>query len=267
MRRIMICADDYGLDEAIDDACHALQTDGRISGVSCMTRSPRWPAAARALQENAGAGKSGLHIDLTEGWNDGRPSYALASLLLRSSLHLLDRQAIATEFRRQFDDFEDTLQRPPDFVDGHQHIHEFPVLQDILLAEMQRRYPAGSGTPRPWIRSTGSTQTPAGMKGRLLDRLGNQGFKKRVQAAGFASNKDFAGIYGFSKSADDYGRRMEDWLAKAEDGSVLMCHPANALVEGDAIAAARQEEFRFLSSAAFAEMLERHDIVVTGNFL
>jgi predicted glycoside hydrolase/deacetylase ChbG (UPF0249 family) len=263
----MICADDYGLDKTIDDACHVLLADGCISGVSCMTRSPHWPRAAAALKENPGTGKAGLHLDLTEGWDDGRPSYGLAALLLRSGLRLLDREAIAAEFRRQFDDYEDALQKAPDFVDGHQHIHEFPVLQDIMLTEMQRRYSSGLAGARPWIRSTGSKQAPEGVKGRLLDQLGNAKFREKLQAAGFASNKDFAGIYGFSASAEDYGRRMEAWLAAAEDGSVLMCHPAKAPVEGDAIAAARQEEFRFLSSAAFKEMLERHDIAVTGNFL
>lgn len=260
----MICADDYALHPAIDDACHALLAEGRISGMSCMTRSPRWPEAAADLKARPGRGQAGLHVDLTEGWRDGRPSYGLASLLLRSGLRLLDRAAIAAEFRRQFDDFEERMQRAPDFVDGHQHIHQFPVLQDVLLTEMQRRY--STAESRPWIRSTGSTHTHEGAKGRLLGYLGNKKFKEKLAATGFASNAGFAGIYGFSASAEEYGQRMDIWLADAEDGSVLMCHPATALIEGDSIAAARLEEFRFLSSTAFSGMLERHGIILNGNF-
>ena len=55
-----------------------------------------------------------------------------------------------------------------------------------------------------------------------------------------------------------YGRHMAQWLAACQDGSLLMCHPANAVVDGDAIGAQRPVEFAYLQSTAFGDLLAAH---------
>ena len=50
---------------------------------------------------------------------------------------------------------------------------------------------------------------------------------------------------------------MAQWLHDTQDGALLMCHPANASVPGDAIASARTTEYAYLASPAFAELLQR----------
>lgn len=54
------------------------------------------------------------------------------------------RKEIAAEITRQLDAFEEALGRPPDFVDGHQHVHVLPGVRRALLDILVRRYPAGS---------------------------------------------------------------------------------------------------------------------------
>mgnify|MGYP000073246266 CR=1 FL=1 len=44
--------------------------------------------------------------------------------------------ALAREWDAQWARFCEALGRAPRFVDGHQHVHQFPVIRDALLQEM-----------------------------------------------------------------------------------------------------------------------------------
>lgn len=254
MRRLSICADDYAMDPAIDAACLALLAAGRLSAVSCMTASPRWPEAARALRALPAA-EVGLHVDFTHAWPQRPPLAPLGALLLRACLGALDRRVLQAWVGAQLDAFEAAMGRAPDFVDGHQHVHQFPVIRDVLLAELGRRY--GKAARRPWVRSTWSRRPVAGAKGWLLQWLGGDAFRRRLRAAGFDHNQDFAGIYAFDLEADAYLARLGEWLQAGRDDLVLMCHPALSAPPGDGIAAARVTEFGVLSGEAFGALLAR----------
>ena len=51
--RIALCADDFALHPAVDDAVLRLARQGRLGATSCMTTSPRWAESARALRADA----------------------------------------------------------------------------------------------------------------------------------------------------------------------------------------------------------------------
>lgn len=257
MRQLCICADDYALDPAVDAACLELLAAGRLSAVSCMTRSPYWQEASAPLRGLTRAAV-GLHFDLTHPWPERPPVPGLGGLLLRSALRLVDRAWVTAEITQQLDRFEAAMGRAPDFVDGHQHVHQLPVVRDIVLAEMRRRY--GAAARRPWVRSTWSSQGASGLKNRVLQFLGGAPFRARVAAAGFSCNADFIGIYAFNLDAPEYLRQLDIWLGACRDGAVLMCHPAQAGVAGDPIAAARVTEFGVLREDAFAGLLRQHGI-------
>jgi predicted glycoside hydrolase/deacetylase ChbG (UPF0249 family) len=161
---VALCADDYGIAPGVDDGIVALAEAGRISAISCMTVLPRWPAAAQRLPPLAATVEIGLHFTLTllaplgtmPGLApDGRLP-PLGRLLAAAAARRLDRAEIAAEFARQWDAFTAALGRPPDFVDGHQHVHQFPVVRDAVAAAL-------AGRP-VWLRKTA---TPPG---RLLRR-------------------------------------------------------------------------------------------------
>jgi predicted glycoside hydrolase/deacetylase ChbG (UPF0249 family) len=260
MRFVTLCADDYGQDPAIDDACLQLIARGCINAVTCMTRSPRWCDSAAALKTSMAHCAVGLHFELTHDWQDQRIHFRLSSLLLRALLHMLDRNVIRASLLSQLDDFEAAVGRPPDFIDGHQHIHEFPVIRDILLSELQHRY--GNLHDKLWIRSTFSHAGHRGLKGLLLQWLGRASFQQAVARAGFNVNTDFGGVYDFQPANHCYAQHMAGWMAKIQDGGVIMCHPASALVAHDSIAAARMQEFRFLASDDFTQILQREDVTL-----
>jgi predicted glycoside hydrolase/deacetylase ChbG (UPF0249 family) len=260
--RVTLCADDFAMHPAIDDAVVQLAHRGRLSATSCMTTSPRWAEAARTLADAPRTLATGLHLNLTEGHGDAAPT--LGTVLIDAYARRLDGAGIAQAIARQLDDFEQAMRRTPDFIDGHQHVHQLPVVRDALLAMLERRYAGAKQAPA--IRATVPVRWRwAAGKAGVLALLGGLRLQRLLARRGLRHNRGFAGVYGFDAATPaDYGRHMERWLAACGDGTLLMCHPANAEVTGDAIAAARVVEFDYLASDAFGDALRRHGVVLSG---
>lgn len=256
--RIVLCADDFALHPAIDDAVVRLARQGRLSATSCMTTSPRWAEAARTLAAAPSTLATGLHINLTEGHGGAAPS--LGTVLIDAYARRLDGARLVRQITQQFDAFEQAMQRAPDFIDGHQHVHQLPVVRDALLAVLGERY--ADLVRAPTIRTTVPAHWSwnAGKAG-VLALLGGLRFRGRLHDRGLRHNRGFAGVYGFDAATPaDYGRHMDRWLAGCRDGTLMMCHPATAPVTGDAISAARMVEFGYLASDAFGDALQRHGV-------
>jgi hypothetical protein len=239
---VLLCADDYALNAAVDEAILELAASGRMKALGCMTRSPRWPEAAVRLQGLPAQVQIGLHFDLTEPF--GGRTEGLGSLICKSYLGLLSRKNLCKAFQEQIGSFVASLGREPDFIDGHQHVHQLPVIRDVLCQALQERY---RGRHMPWVRNTVPAAVGLGRKARLLEWLGGRRLLNELQCRGIPTNTGFAGVYGFdARSAAEYGARMDHWLAAAAIGTVIMCHPARYVVEGDPIAQARVFEFEWL---------------------
>jgi predicted glycoside hydrolase/deacetylase ChbG (UPF0249 family) len=290
--RLTLCADDYAMHPAVDDAVIRLARAGRLVATSCMTTSPRWREAARALREEAPAALStGLHLNLTEG-HGVAPAPSLGATLRDAYARRLDPVRLRAQIERQLDDFERALDRAPDFIDGHQHVHQLPRVREALFAVLEARFrnavppsPAGtavSATPTnaatpavpavpampamPAVRATVPAQWRWSLgKAGVLALLGGWRLRRALARRGVPHNRGFAGVYGFDAATPaDYGRHMERWLAGCSDGTLMMCHPATALVPGDAIAAQRVVEYAYLASDAFADSLRRHGVVLAA---
>ncbi|PWW45869.1 ChbG/HpnK family deacetylase [Melaminivora alkalimesophila] len=255
VRSIVLCADDYALHPAVDEAVCRLAAQGRLSATSCMATSPRWREAAAALQGLRPGLAAGLHLNLTEAHGGAVEARTLGQVLRQAYLRGLPRAQLQAALRAQLDAFEQALGTPPDFLDGHQHVHQLPGVRELVEAELQRRYALHE---RPWLRSTvpagGLWRTP---KAAALALLGGWSATRRWRAAGLQANRGFAGVYGFdAPDVAAYRAHMRRWLAHLAPGGVLMCHPAVALLSQDAIGHQRPVEFAYLASEAFAQDLE-----------
>ncbi|GAO22072.1 hypothetical protein ALISP_1892 [Alicycliphilus sp. B1] len=260
--RIGICADDFGLNESINDAVLQLVDGGRLSAVSCMVDGPAWAGGATALR--AAPADLGLHLNFTEPLQGAAPVFSLRAIVMRSYLGHLDPQEILSSIERQLSRFEDVLGRAPDFVDGHQHVHQLPIVRDALISVLTSRYPS-----RPWLRSTALGDRPAvglgigdRLKARLIALLGSQALQEIAYRFGFPTNRALMGVYGFTPQAGVFEAYLGHWLSAAGDGDLLMCHPGCSLVQGDPIAAARTREFEVLAGKVFETMLQAHRIAV-----
>jgi chitin disaccharide deacetylase len=103
MKKITLCADDYGQNQSISQAIIALFEKNRLSATSCLTSSLFWPEHAKWLQPFANQVDIGLHFNLTEGKplsHDMLSAHGflpLSQLILKAYARRLNREAIEAE--------------------------------------------------------------------------------------------------------------------------------------------------------------------------
>ncbi len=249
MTPIALCSDDYAQNPGIDAGILQLLAFGRLSAVSCFSTAPNWKSvAAAAIREHKGQADIGLHFNLTEGFGQtSMPS--LHAVILRSLLHGMNADRVQQELERQLDAFEEGYGQAPDFIDGHQHVHQLPGVRQIVLQVIKRRY---AGKPI-WVRNTVPANPAWGGKPQILKYLGGQKLAAGLNVSGIKTNHGFAGVYGFDRA--DYGNCFKEWLAAAQPGMLIMCHPATEVYPDDEIARQRVVEYNFFRSQEYLDML------------
>jgi predicted glycoside hydrolase/deacetylase ChbG (UPF0249 family) len=268
-RRLWLCADDYGISPAVSRAIRDLIGRGRLNATSVMVTAPGFSSAeALALAECADRRAAiGLHFTLTAPFRPASPAYgpvagdgAFLSLARTFGLGLqwrLDPAALEAEAESQLAAFQAAFGRPPDFIDGHQHVQLLPQVSDAVLAVMKRM------APDAWIRQCGRTmplwQRRGDPKGLLLDVLSAR-LRRRCARHGVAANPAFAGTYDFTH-AKAYEAVFGSFLEGLPDGGVIMCHPGFVDVELqqlDHFTAMREQEHTFFAGDAFPAALAAH---------
>jgi predicted glycoside hydrolase/deacetylase ChbG (UPF0249 family) len=275
MKRIWLCADDYGISPGVNRAIRDLLERGRLNATSVMVVTPAIGRDEVASLQ-AAAAKSprcafGLHVTLTAPFRpltmhfrplDGGMFLPFAKLLRAGQLRRLDPEIIRAEVVMQLNAFRDLFGRSPDFVDGHQHVQLYPLARDGLLAAVKEK------APNAWVRQARRNQPLvqrlASPKALFLDVLSTQ-FRHRAGRAGIATNPAFAGAYDFSHKPD-YGALMRGFLDGLPEGGVVMCHPGfvdETLVSLDPMTTVREIEHAYLASDAFAELLAANKVTLS----
>jgi predicted glycoside hydrolase/deacetylase ChbG (UPF0249 family) len=268
-RRIWICADDYGMAPGINAAIRKLIQRGRLNATSIMTAAPylHGDDVSDLALLNAGRKRAllGLHVTLTAPFKPLTDRFApLQQGAFPTNLQMLrlgmrrrlDRDALVREIGAQIDRHLDIFGRPPDYLDGHQHVHLFPVVRDAFLQAVKHK------APHAWVRQCGRPRgaRPAhDVKGLFLDLLSVR-MRSKARRLGIAFNPAFNGAYEFRPKAD-FSRLFPRFLKGMPDGGLIMCHPGfvdAALKSLDSLTNLREREYAYLDSEAFAAVLARH---------
>lgn len=245
-KRIVLCADDYGQAPSISQAIIHLLRRERLSAVSCLVTMPDWQQHAGELLPYFEQVDIGLHFNLTEGallTSDLEAGYSLSTLIQRSLLRQLNRGQIAAELHAQIDRFVDAFGFQPQFIDGHQHVHQFPVVRDAVLEVYESRFL----TRKPYVRLVSFPLSQLNqLKRVVVQSLGANTFRQALLSKGIPHNTSFSGMYSFDQT--NIGLKFRQFLRDIEDGGLIMCHPGFGSEAGDAIAEARAQEFGYLDS-------------------
>ena len=256
MKRITLCADDYGISSGVSEAILALADKGAIQATSCMVTMPAWQEQAAHLKPYAGQIDIGLHLNftegkgLTQGFRHGFPG--LYSMLIKSHLRLLNYPQLVEEIQAQIRGFIATTGRQPDFIDGHQHVHHLPEIRQALITVMQAmKLPAST-----WVRSVSPLIAPdKNLKCLIIEHSGAQPLRRLLKQTGFRTNKAFAGVYSLSPD-EAFRPLVQSWLKALPDGGLIMCHPGLANPdESIDHAQARYVEYEYLASDSFGARL------------
>jgi predicted glycoside hydrolase/deacetylase ChbG (UPF0249 family) len=258
-----LCADDYGISPGVNAAIRELIARKRINATSIMVAAPHFGSDEAAALDTLNSGEKraalGLHVTLTgpfkpisEGFTPLRDGRFLSR---RLQLELL-----AIEIASQVRTFIDAFGRPPDFLDGHQHVHLFPQVRDAFLKVV------AEGAPEAWVRQCGRARPMRRLHDRkalTLDIL-SVAFRRKARELGIAFNPAFAGTYSFNAKAK-FPKLFPRFLSGLPDGGLVMCHPGfvdTELKALDSLTTLREHEFAFFSSEAFPKALAEHGVAL-----
>ncbi|OIQ74752.1 hypothetical protein GALL_435890 [mine drainage metagenome] len=256
VKRIIVCADDFAVHESASLGISRLAQLGRISAASVMVLSPRWGRDVALLLPLRGQIDVGLHLDWTSDFaRQAGHGQTLYPAMLHALLGGFDPVRASSVVAKQLDLFEAHWQAPPDYIDGHQHVHQFAGIRQALVSELTRRY--GHLAVKPYLRVSRYASGSADLKARVIAAMGANALESIADNAGLTSSKVLFGIYDFAGDTARYARLMSHWLARAPAGVILMCHPARASEPADTIGKARAQEFTYLSGTQFAQALQQ----------
>lgn len=253
-KMITLCADDYGQNAAISEGILKLIELKRLTATSCLTTFPSWNEYGRKLLSYENDIDIGLHFNLTEGNKDFS---SLPSLLLRSHLLAISQKKIVNLLNIQLDNFINVIGRPPDFIDGHQHIHHLPVVRDALLAVYEQRLRSFS----PYIRIAKAQDNF--LKAMIIKFTGARVLQKLLIKKNIPHNKSFAGVYSFAQ-VNNYSTYFKKFLLQIKNHGLIMCHPGlQTNNNSDALANSRWQEFAYFSSEQFLKDCEENKIILS----
>jgi predicted glycoside hydrolase/deacetylase ChbG (UPF0249 family) len=274
LRRIWLCADDYGLSPGVNRAIRDLIERGRLNATSVMVvgqSSGRDEISAlKAAAASSPRCAIGLHVTLTAPFRpltmhfrplDGGMFLPFPKLLRAGLFGRLDPEIIRAELIMQLAAFIDMFGCAPDFVDGHQHAQLFPGVRDAFLRAVKQ------AAPNAWVRQGGRNQPLArrlgSPKALVLDVLSAQ-FRRRASRANIAFNPGFAGAYDFTRRPD-FGALMRQFLDGLPEGGLIMCHPGfvdDTLVSLDPLTTHREHEHAFLGGEQFPRLLAANNVTL-----
>jgi chitin disaccharide deacetylase len=260
---IALLADDYGIAPGVSRGIRELLQAGRLSGTSCLVLSPHWKDEAPALRGLDAWADIGLHLAFTDfaplgdlpGLAPGGKLPGLGKLILSAYLGRLDAEEIGQEIDRQLDAFEQAMGRPPDYIDGHQHVQQLPVVRELLVDRLKHRLPPGTALrvchePFAAIRRRGI----AVLRACVIAAIG-RGLRGLADGEAIPSNRRFAGVRDFTER-DSYRDLFRRYVSEAPPGLAIMCHPGypdDALRQVDPVVDTRSGELGYFAGAEFPE--------------
>jgi len=272
LRQIWLCADDYGISPGVNAGIRELIARGRLNATSVMVAAAHLGEEAAVLKKiNAGDKRAaiGLHVTLTAPFKPMSAGFTplrdgkflpVQEMLRAATARRLRVDALVIEIAAQLRAFVDAFGRPPDFVDGHQHVHLFPQVRDAFLTTV------AEAAPKAWVRQCGRANSLRRLHDRkalVLDILSVR-FRRKAVWLGVTTNPAFAGSYAFTPKAN-FSKIFPRFLAGLPDGGLIMCHPGHVdaeLERFDTLTTLREREMAYFNSDEFPKVLTEHGVAL-----
>jgi hopanoid biosynthesis associated protein HpnK len=236
VKRLIICADDFGRDVAVNEAVEQAHRDGILTVASLMVGAPGVADAVMRAKRLPSLGV-GLHLVLADGvpllpaakvpalvGADGAFDPNMVRAGFRFYVSPAARRQLAAEIRAQFEAFRATG-LTLDHVNGHKHVHLHPTVARLIVEIGQEygmramRLPAEPVAP---LRAAFPGERPAAPPwSPVVTSL-----RRRLDRAGLARNDQVFGLAWSGRMVED---RLLGLLPHVPEGvSEIYCHPAVA---------------------------------------
>lgn len=270
---VIVTADDFGLDPAVNEAVAKAHDRGILSAASLMVGAGAAAEAADIARARPTLGV-GLHLVLTDGHAvlprsdipdlvdaTGRFHEGMATAGARFFFRPRVRRQLAAEIRAQYQAFIDTG-LPLDHVNAHKHFHVHPTILSLAL-QIGREY--GLRAMRWPYEPRGDAGRAASGGWRALFEAALmtpwlRGMRRRMSAAGIVSNDRLLGLRATGHMTES---RVLAAIEAARAGTVaeIYCHPATrnrltaAMADYD-----HTGEYDALVSPCVAQALKKADL-------
>jgi hopanoid biosynthesis associated protein HpnK len=276
---VIVTADDFGLDPAINEAVEKAFSSGVLTAASLMVGQPAARDAVERARRLPGL-RVGLHVTLSGARPvldparvpelvdaSGRLRTGLAALALRLAASGAARRQAELEIRAQFEAFAATG-LALDHANAHQHFHLHPFVLDRILT-IGRDY--GLRAVRLpyeplWLaREVSSTEAQAGRAPALAWALGARWMRRRLRRAGLACN-DY--LFGLRCTGRMDEATLCEALGRLRPGvAELYLHPATRCGPNEqaaGVGSQATEEFAALMSPVARSRLQALRVSVGG---
>ena len=234
LKRLIVAADDFGLDPAVNEAVEEAHRHGILSTASLMVGAPAAADAVARARRLPGL-RVGLHLTLVDGspalppeavpglvGSDGRFDPNMARAGVRFFFLPRVRRQLAAEIRAQFEAFRATG-LALDHVNAHKHMHLHPTVA-ALIVEIGRDY--GMRAVRVPAEPVAALRRafPDERRRAPLYQFWIERLRRRLRRAGLAVNDHLFGLAWSGGMVEDRVLRL---LPHLPDGvSEIYFHPA-----------------------------------------
>lgn len=275
-KRLIVCADDYGLTAGVSRAIRELIEQKRISATSVMTTSPHWRNEAPSLRAVAAGADVGLHLTLTD-QRPLRPMPKLAAggrlpsmpaLYRAAVLRSLPLDEIGEELQGQVEAFIAHYGAPPAHIDGHHHVHQLPGIRDLVIGLASRL--TGRHGRRVWVRCCHESARRIWRRGVAPAKalvIGSFGvaLARRAAAAGVPVNHGFSGAYDHGAASPPLAELFARFIDGTGENGLVMCHPgySDAELAGlDPMTTVRDGEYAFLMGPDWLPLVQSRGLEI-----
>tara|TARA_B100000315_G_C14586373_1_gene593246 strand:- start:2656 stop:3513 length:858 start_codon:yes stop_codon:yes gene_type:complete len=275
-KKVILCADDFGISPAVSKSICALAEKKRISATSVMVVHEDWDIHCPTLAGFHNHLDIGLHFVLTDA-PPVSPIKNIASIVSLSARFYnmrqfqkrawfgqIKKEEVLKELTSQYDKFIETFGVPPDFIDGHHNVHQYPTVDDVVIEFVKSR----GIEDKIYLRNTAQSlsavfgQKSDFLKNALISLRGSS-FKKKLLNNGIRTNKSFGGGYNLTHF-NKFGKRIIRFFESAEvRNGIVMIHPGKVdsmLSLRDSFCEGREIEEKVLLDTSFLETLKSLDI-------
>tara|TARA_Y100000992_G_scaffold215645_1_gene148795 strand:- start:48 stop:863 length:816 start_codon:yes stop_codon:yes gene_type:complete len=259
-KKVCICADDFGLSDSISEGVIDLAKKKRIQAVSCIVNKKPFLKYYKKLIKYRKNLDIGLHINLTENEKGVNLRFNnLYNTLKSLFLIIFKKKLIKKEIVIQIRKFEKYFKFKPNHIDGHHHIHQYPIIRSLIVNCVKNF--------DPFIRQSGDkffnilSRKISILKAIIISFFCNK-LKCILKKNNLKYNKSFSGIYNF-KINKNYKSNFYKFLKKISNQHILMCHPAKKKFNDnykDTILEARFKEYFFYNGRDFNKIIKNEKI-------
>jgi len=248
-KKALKVADDFGLKREHDLVMLELLNSKKIDAISVLSEYVTNDLAQKLKnirEENKAL--VGLHFNLTS--TPSSKTKKVKSILIQSILGTLDVEEVQNKLNKQIKEFEIKFNHMPDFIDGHEHVHSFPHVKDILhktLVDLSYKGFIRNIGSRSLVSFFRSLRNGYSIKYLTLEILAYFQ-RKKLKKYNLLHNDYFEGILPLNRPNRLKNILEEVYSQDFKPLTLIMCHPGSGRTQekGEHPSESREIEANFL---------------------